>query len=85
MLEHRFYRIMTSFYIFSKHVQHGNQIKIQVSKPRYLYIPEAATGGVLLKRYSEKFRKIHRKTPASESIFLKKLCQGRHSGTVDFL
>ena len=30
---------------------------------------EATTGGVLEKRCSQKFRKIHRKTPVVESLF----------------
>ena len=32
-------------------------------------MPEAATGGVLKKGYSKKFRKIHRKTPVRVSLF----------------
>ena len=31
--------------------------------------PEAANGGILEKSCSQKFRKIHRKTPAPESLF----------------
>ena len=35
----------------------------------YLWLPEAATGGVLQERCSLKFRQIHRKTTVPETLF----------------
>ena len=34
-----------------------------------MHITEVATGGVLQKSFSRKFRKIHRKTPVAEPLF----------------